>query len=83
MKGGTAASFRDPAGEEVDTGLTTSPGACRVIRPELVPFISYPFEWTFGQLRDAALLTPDDPQARRLVPVGESGRVLVLLRRRS
>ena len=24
-----------------------------------MPFISYPYEWTFGQLRDAALLTLD------------------------
>ncbi|HZP01419.1 MAG TPA: SAM-dependent methyltransferase [Terriglobia bacterium] len=29
----------------------------KVIRPERVPFISYPFEWSFGQLRDAALVT--------------------------
>ncbi len=28
-----------------------------VLRPELVDFISYPYEWSFGQLRDAALLT--------------------------
>jgi hypothetical protein len=27
------------------------------IRPEQVPFISYPYEWSFSQLRDAALLT--------------------------
>jgi ribosomal protein L11 methylase PrmA len=31
--------------------------AYRVLRPELVPFVSYPYEWCFGQLRDAALLT--------------------------
>ena len=29
----------------------------KVIKPELVPFISYPYEWTFHQLKDAALLT--------------------------
>ena len=28
-----------------------------IIRPELVPFISYPYEWTFGELKDAALTT--------------------------
>lgn len=28
-----------------------------IIRPERVPFISYPYEWSFGELRDAALLT--------------------------
>ena len=31
--------------------------AVEVIRPEPVPFISYPYEWTFGQLKAAALLT--------------------------
>jgi hypothetical protein len=30
-----------------------------VIRPDLVPTISYPYEWSFGMLRDAALLTLD------------------------
>ncbi|RMF80021.1 MAG: SAM-dependent methyltransferase [Chloroflexi bacterium] len=28
-----------------------------IIQPQHVPFISYPYEWTFGQLKDAALLT--------------------------
>jgi len=28
-----------------------------VIKPEIVPFISYPYEWCFGQLKDAALAT--------------------------
>jgi SAM-dependent methyltransferase len=28
-----------------------------VIRPERIDFVSYPFEWSFGMLRDAALLT--------------------------
>jgi SAM-dependent methyltransferase len=28
-----------------------------VIRPEPLDFVSYPYEWSFGQLRDAALLT--------------------------
>lgn len=32
-------------------------GAYRVIVPERVGFISYPYEWCFGQLRDAALAT--------------------------
>ena len=31
--------------------------ALDVVRPEPVPFISYPYEWTFGQLKAAALLT--------------------------
>jgi hypothetical protein len=31
--------------------------AYKIIQPERVPFISYPYEWSFGQLRDAALAT--------------------------
>jgi ribosomal protein L11 methylase PrmA len=31
--------------------------AYKAIRPELVPFISYPYEWSFSQLKDAALTT--------------------------
>jgi hypothetical protein len=31
--------------------------AYQVIRPERVPFISYPYEWSFSQLKDAALAT--------------------------
>jgi hypothetical protein len=33
--------------------------AWRVVRPVEVGFIGYPYEWTFGQLKDAALLTLD------------------------
>ena len=29
----------------------------KVIRPEQIPFISYPYEWCFSQLKHAALLT--------------------------
>lgn len=43
--------------EEVDAQGNTS--AWRVIRPEEVDFISYPYEWCFNQLKDAALLTLD------------------------
>ncbi len=31
--------------------------AYKIIQPEHVPFISYPYEWSFGQLKDAALAT--------------------------
>jgi hypothetical protein len=31
--------------------------AHKIIRPEKVPFISYPYEWSFSQLKDAALAT--------------------------
>ena len=43
--------------EETDTSLAVSDGAYRVLRPEAVPFISYPYEWSFSQLKDAALTT--------------------------
>ncbi len=34
------------------------PEACfKIIQPERVPFISYPYEWSFSQLKDAALAT--------------------------
>ncbi len=29
----------------------------KTIRPEAIPFISYPYEWSFSQLKDAALAT--------------------------
>ncbi len=35
----------------------TPPSAYRLIKPELIPFISYPYEWSFSQLKDAALAT--------------------------
>lgn len=43
--------------QEVDEPPPVPPLAARVIRPEPVPFISYPYEWCFGQLKDAALAT--------------------------
>lgn len=45
------------AHEEVDPALSPDGAAFRVIRPERIAFISYPYEWCFGQLKDAALLT--------------------------
>jgi hypothetical protein len=45
--------------EPANIDLAASPGAHAVIRPERVEFISYPYEWAFGELRDAALLTLD------------------------
>jgi SAM-dependent methyltransferase len=33
--------------------------ALAVVRPNMIPFLSYPYEWTFTQLKDAALLTLD------------------------
>jgi hypothetical protein len=43
--------------QEVDIAAAAAPGAYKVLRPQAVPFVSYPYEWSFGQLKDAALLT--------------------------
>jgi ribosomal protein L11 methylase PrmA len=43
--------------EEVDIEFPQPDLASNVIRPELIPFISYPYEWCFSQLKDAALTT--------------------------
>jgi hypothetical protein len=43
--------------EEVDRELSIDGRASCVIKPERVPFVSYPYEWCFSQLKDAALLT--------------------------
>lgn len=43
--------------EQVDLSQKRSPEAVAVIKPEAVGFISYPYEWSFTQLKDAALLT--------------------------
>jgi hypothetical protein len=43
--------------EKVDKNLTGSPSWYKTIKPERVEFISYPYEWSFDMLKDAALLT--------------------------
>jgi ribosomal protein L11 methylase PrmA len=43
--------------EEADISFALSGDAHRVIRPEPVPFVSYPYEWCFSELKSAALLT--------------------------
>lgn len=43
--------------EEVDRAYAVSEEAYRTIKPELLPFISYPYEWSFSQLKQAALCT--------------------------
>lgn len=42
---------------EVNVPAAQPEVAYKVIAPERVPFISYPYEWSFGQLKDAALTT--------------------------
>ena len=48
-----AAALGEAAGEILPEGTET------VLRHERLPFVSYPYEWTFGMLRDAALLQLD------------------------
>jgi ribosomal protein L11 methylase PrmA len=45
------------AHKNVDIGLAATEEAYKIIKPEFVEFISYPYEWCFGQLKDAALHT--------------------------
>jgi len=42
---------------EVSEKLGLTKDCYKVIKPELIPFVSYPYEWSFSQLKDAALLT--------------------------
>lgn len=42
---------------ESDTQPADEKRSFKVLCPERVPFISYPYEWSFGQLKDAALTT--------------------------
>jgi hypothetical protein len=45
------------AHQEVDVSMRISDDAYVVIKPEPVPFVSYPYEWCFSQLKAAAELT--------------------------
>ena len=50
---------------DVSLGEAVRPGAIALIRPRTLELISYPYEWCFTQLQEAALLTLD-LQARAL-----------------
>ena len=43
--------------DEAPFEAAAAPDAVAVIRPRLLDFVSYPYEWSFGQLKEAALLT--------------------------
>lgn len=43
--------------EEVNIEGVKPTCAYKIIKPELIPFISYPYEWGFSQLKEAALTT--------------------------
>lgn len=44
---------------EVDEPVAEPEAAYRILQPEPLEFVSYPYEWSFGQLKDAALRTLD------------------------
>jgi ribosomal protein L11 methylase PrmA len=43
--------------EEVPLSIAQTNSAYKILKPEFVPFISYPYEWSFSQLKDAAIVT--------------------------
>ncbi len=43
--------------KEVDIEYASSDEAYKIIKPEPIQFISYPYEWCFSQLKNAALTT--------------------------
>ena len=43
--------------EVVDGSVTGTPQSYKILKPQQIPFISYPYEWSFSQLKAAAMLT--------------------------
>ncbi len=43
--------------KKANMSLAQSKDAYTIISPEQIPFVSFPFEWSFSQLKDAALTT--------------------------
>ncbi|MFT4519401.1 MAG: ribosomal protein L11 methylase PrmA [Halioglobus sp.] len=43
--------------EITDGSVPGAPGCYKIIKPQQIPFISYPYEWSFSQLKEAAMLT--------------------------
>jgi hypothetical protein len=43
--------------QEADKSFNGIDNVYKVLKPEVIPFISYPFEWSFSQLKHAALTT--------------------------
>jgi ribosomal protein L11 methylase PrmA len=46
-------------GPEGDGASALVTGAAAILRHDRIPFVSYPYEWTFGMLKDAAALELD------------------------
>lgn len=43
--------------EEAEVPPSRPEVAYKVLKPQLIPFVSYPYEWCFSQMKDAALTT--------------------------
>jgi hypothetical protein len=50
------ATLRDLENPAVSSGLPAAGGWAGVLQHARIPFVSYPYEWSFGMLQDAALL---------------------------
>lgn len=42
---------------EVEHALLDDPAVYKILQPQQLPLVTYPYEWSFSQLQDAALLT--------------------------
>lgn len=51
------AGFLIPHKEERPNKFEKNKEIYKIIKPVKIPFVSYPFEWCFSQIKDAALLT--------------------------
>src|SRR5690606_6031204 len=58
-------------GHEEAADVLVAPAPYKVLRPEQLDFWTYPYEWSFSQLKDAALLT-----LRLAATALESGMIL-------
>lgn len=45
--------------QELDAPIGNGKSHWKTLRPEQIPLITYPYEWSFSQLKDAAFLTLD------------------------
>ncbi len=52
LKEGFILPFLEIIGDTSDSDVTS-----RVLRTDILPFVSYPYEWSFNQFKEAALLT--------------------------
>ena len=52
--------------EETNLNLALYGPAYKILKPQLIPFLSYPYEWCFSQLKDAAHATLEIQKAALL-----------------